>query len=163
MYQIESDYLAAIEAIEQAEGEITPDMETALAINQVELEVKASNYAMFILEKRGEIQTIDDELKRLTQRKKSINSITQRLEDSIANAMKIYNVEKITTPLVTLSFRASERMEKAVLFDLSAIPKQYLTEVTTTEIDTIGIKSALKAGHKIEGFELVKRQNLQIK
>jgi hypothetical protein len=77
--------------------------------------------------------------------------------------MKMYEVEKIETAMVKLSFRKSERMEQAPVFDLAQIPKQFKSEVTTIEIDKAGIKQALKDGFEIDGFELVQYKSLQIK
>jgi hypothetical protein len=163
LYEIQKDYLEALMAIEDGEGEITEELETALAINQTELQNKAVNYAMFILEKEGDLAFVDSEMKRLSARKKMIQNLIDRLKSNIAAAMKMYEVEKIETPIVKLSFRKSERMEQSVLFDLNAIPSQFKKEVITIDIDKVSIKQALKDGFEIDGFELVQYKSLQIK
>ena len=70
LYNIEREYLELAEQIEQAEGELTPELETALAITEGELQTKAVGYGFIIRESEGNIAIIDDELKRLTALKK---------------------------------------------------------------------------------------------
>ena len=111
IYKIQNEYQLLINQVIEAEGEITPELETALTINKEQLEQKGINYAYVIKSLDADCEQIDAELKRLQQLKKVRTNLAERLKDTISNAMNLYEVEKIETPLIKLSFRNSESVE----------------------------------------------------
>jgi len=70
LYKIEQDYLDIISQVEESEGELTPEMEESLKINQSELQQKSIAYLEVIKTKDAFNGMIDDEIKRLTALKK---------------------------------------------------------------------------------------------
>lgn len=68
--------------------------------------------------------------------------------------------EKLQTGKVSVGWRSSETVE---ISEMEKIPKQYLRIKESIEPDKTAIKAAIKDGVEIEGCELIKRQNLQIK
>ena len=107
IYQIQNEYQLLINQVIESEGEITSELETALIINKEQLEQKGINYAYVIKQLDSDCEAIDLELKRLQQLKKVRTNLAERLKDTISNAMNLYEVEKIETPLIKLSFRNS--------------------------------------------------------
>ena len=65
LYQIEQDLLDIFEQIEEADGEITPEQEMALEINENNLKEKLSNYRKAITEWEGDIEKCKLEVKRI--------------------------------------------------------------------------------------------------
>lgn len=161
LYTIEQEYIELAEQIEQAEGELTPELETALAITEGELQTKAVGYGFIIKEAEGNIAIIDAEIKRLTALKKSEQSKVDRLKDSISKAMQLFGIFKVETPLLKLSFRTSKRVIGSPLVDLpdelvTIVPEQRKPNLTA-------IKATIEGGFEVDGYTIEEFQNLQIK
>jgi len=158
LFNITAEALELASALE--EGELTPELETALAINQNELQEKAINYGYVVKSLEGDISAIDEEIKRLQALKKAKNNAIDRMKESVSNAMQLYGMEKLTSPTLSLSLRKSESVD----VDLTeALPNDFkITKVTVTP-DKIAIKQALKQGENITGATLKINYNLQIK
>jgi uncharacterized small protein (DUF1192 family) len=158
LFNITAEVLELASALE--EGELTPELETALAINQNELQEKAINYGYVVKSLEGDISAIDEEIKRLQALKKAKSNAIDRMKESVSNAMQLYGMEKLTSPTLSLSLRKSESVD----VDLTeALPNDFkITKVTVTP-DKIAIKQALKQGENITGATLKINYNLQIK
>jgi uncharacterized small protein (DUF1192 family) len=158
LFNITAEALELASALE--EGELTPELETALAINQNELQEKAINYGYVVKSLEGDISAIDEEIKRLQALKKAKSNAIDRMKESVSNAMQLYGMEKLTSPTLSLSLRKSESVD----VDLTeALPNDFkITKVTVTP-DKIAIKQALKQGENITGATLKINYNLQIK
>ena len=158
LYNIESEYLEIANQLE--DGELSPELETALAINQSELQGKAVAYAYVIKESEDTVSVIDAEIKRLTALKKTEVNKATRLKDTISNAMKLYGILEIKTETLKLNFRRSEGVvgSNDWLTDdlITIVPEQRKPNLTA-------IKAAIKEGIEIEGFEIEERWSLQIK
>ena len=71
MHAIQEKYFDIIRDVENNEGELTPDMEKALKINEDEKESKALAYIQRISEGDGYVDRLSTEIARLTKIKKS--------------------------------------------------------------------------------------------
>jgi hypothetical protein len=158
LYNIEAEYLEIANQLE--DGELSPELETALAINQSELQGKAVAYAYVIKESEDTVSVIDAEIKRLTTLKKTEVNKATRLKDTISNAMNLYGITEIKTETLKLNFRRSEGVVGGndwLTDDLvTIVPEQRKPNLTA-------IKAAIKEGIEIEGFEIEERWSLQIK
>ena len=109
LFNIQQQYLSLAEQL--GEGELTPELEQALQINETELKEKAVNYGFVIRGYEYNNTCIDNEIKRLQELKKRNTNVVNRLENSISEAMKLYGIEKVESPTLKLSFRKSESTE----------------------------------------------------
>jgi len=158
LYHITSELEAINEELISAGGEITPELESKLAITQEELSVKATNYGLVMLNNEADITAIDTEIKRLQALKAPLESTNKKLKEAISNAMLMYGLEKVESPTLKLSFRKSEAVE---VFDESKLNQKYFNYKPT--VDKTAIKADLKAGVEVDGARIVTNQNLQIK
>lgn len=160
IYQIKNEYQLIISEIINNEGEITPELETALTINKEQLQSKAVDYSYVIKQLDSDCEQIDAELKRLQQLKKVRTNLAERLKNTISDAMNLYEVEKIETPLIKLSFRNSESVE---ITNESQLDACFIVTKTVTSPDKKAIKDAIKSGVLVEGATISYNKNLQIK
>lgn len=156
LYDIKQEYLELVNEIEELDGELTPELEYKLKINQSELTNKAIAYHSVILSKEAFNTTVDNEIKRLQALKKQNNNVIDRLKNSLVSAIELYGDFTIGTN--TFSLRKSERVE---VEDVNLLPKEYIK--VTEQADKIAIKKALKLGHKIKNVYLREIFNLKIK
>jgi len=158
LYSIKNEYLELVNEIEELEGELTPELEYKLKINQSELSNKTIAYHSVILSKEAFNTTIDNEIKRLQGLKKQNNNVIDRLKNSLVSAIELYGDIKIGTN--TFSLRKSERVE---VEDVNLLPKEFKTVKVTEQANKVEIKKALKLGQKIKNVYLREVFNLKIK
>ena len=158
LFNITQNYLTLAEQL--GEGELTPDLEQALIINEAELKEKAVNYGYAIKQMEHEANAIDTEIKRLQALKKRATTSIERMETAISNAMQLYGIDKVDSSFIKLSFRKSESVE---VINEAQLTEQFTTTKTTVTPNKVAIKEALKAGEVVEGAVLVTNLNLQIK
>ncbi len=156
LYQIKNEYLTLASQLEQ--GELTPEIEQQLQINEEQLKEKAINYGYVIRSFEYDNDVIDAEIKRLKQLKEQKENAIDKLKSAVSDAMQLYGIEKIDSPTLKLSFRKSESIEVSDNLD-----KKYFIEKITLQPDKNAIKQAIKQGEQVEGAVLVTNYNIQIK
>ena len=156
--EIKNEYLELKNQVEELEGEITPEIEIKLNINQNELQNKAIAYHSVILSKDAFNMQIDNEIKRLQALKKRNNSLVDNLKDRLVGAIQMFG--EFTVGTNTFGLRKSERVE---VEDVNQLPKEYKTIKVTEQANKTEIKKALKLGKEIENAYIVKQFNLKIK
>jgi hypothetical protein len=160
IYKIQNKFQLIIAEVINNEGEITPELETALTINKEQLQSKAIDYSYVIKSLDSDCDAIDVELKRLQQLKKVRSNLADRLKNTVSSAMQLYEVDKIETALIKLSFRNSESVE---ITNESQLDACFIVTKTVTTPDKKAIKDAIKSGVFVEGATISYNKNLQIK
>ena len=159
MYELTADYMTVLAMA--SDGETPPDViaNTLDAIGE-EIEIKAENSAIVMQEIKAEADKIDAEIKRLTARKKALETNADAIKDRIYNAMKTTNKKKFKTTL--FSFSIGNNPPKLVIDDETKIPKKYLIP-QPAKIDNAALKSDLNAGKKCRYAHLEQGESLKIK
>ena len=160
LYQIEQEYLNIVQSIIDAGGEITEEQETALSISKEQLQNKGVCYGFIVKELEGNIDLIDLEIKRLNALKKPLVNSIDRLKNNLSQAMQMFDVTELKTPLLKINFRKSESVE---VTDIDLLDADFVKTTITKAADKIAIKEAIKQGENVQGAVLVTNQNLQIK
>ena len=158
IYNITDDFSQIMAEIESNGGEISPEIDEKLQINQLNLIEKTTNYIHVIKTLDYECDIIDIEIKRLQDLKKQRTNFTQSLKDRLKNAMQAMELTEIKTALNKINFRKSESVE---VIDESILPSNVL--IYEPKIDKNKIKEIIKNGGLVSGAKLVENQNLQIK
>ena len=152
--------MALLEAIAEQEGEITPEQDEQLAINRYELETKAVDYSMAILQLNAWVEMADKEAKRVTAIKNAYKKTSETLKQRITDAMERYDIKEVKDATIKVSLRKSVQ---TIIDDLDQVPKQYKTVKVETTPDKTAIKKAIQEGEIIEGAHLEEKNNLQIR
>lgn len=160
LYQIEQEYLNIVQSIIDAGGEITEEQETALSISKEQLQNKGVCYGFIVKELEGNIDLIDLEIKRLNALKKPLVNSIDRLKNNLSQAMQMFDVTELKTPLLKINFRKSESVE---VTDIDLLDADFVKTTITKAADKVAIKEAIKQGENVQGAVLVTNQNLQIK
>jgi hypothetical protein len=160
IFQIKEDYILILDQIFTNEGEITPELEDRMKINEQELKEKSLNYAAYIRKLESDNKTIKSESKRLKELADSNDSKIKRLKQNILDAMFLYKVGKIESPLIKISYRLSQSVN---ITDESKLSDNFFTTKITKTPSKTAIKDAIDSGTEVKGAELVDNLNLQIK
>lgn len=163
LYNIKNEYLEIVDTLINAGGEVDENLETQLAINREELEVKATNYALIIQDFKGREEIIDKEIARLAELKKGLTSARTKLSDNILEAMQLYEIDKVKGDLISLAVHKSP--DSVEIEDESLIPvhlKKHKPETYTP--DKVAIKAQLQNGNTVFGATLITgKKRLSIK
>lgn len=160
IFQIEQSYNQLAEELIDNGGELTPELETALAITEEQLQNKSVAYSFVIKQMDADIDTIDAEIKRLQALKKQREKASEYLKERIKHAMELFSIDEIKTPLVKINFRKSETVE---VDDVNQLPAAFKVVKVTEQADKAAIKAALKDGVEVTGCRIETHRNLQIK
>lgn len=106
--------------------------------------------------KTAEAAAIDEEIKKLTARKKAATTKAEWLKNYVQNSLA---GEAFSTPRATVKYSKSKSVE--VTCPASELPPDWCR--ITVAPDKVALKKALEDGEKITGVQLVENLNMQIK
>ena len=158
LYHITSEQLRINELLEESGGELTPEIEEALTLNEENFLVKSEEYIESIARFKALADAADARIKEMQRIKKTAENIEKRLKESMQWAMKTLGKDKVEVGLHKLSLRSSTAVS---ITDETAIPAEYI--IVETKIDKMRIKEALKNGATIPGAELQTNTSIQIR
>lgn len=160
LYEINQDYLRLMSEIEENEGEMTPELEQALAINEADHAAKLEAYGQIIANYKAEAEACKAEAARLKAKADRAARSAERLKDTIRFFLTATDRRKVAAGVWSFSLRESVAVEVS---DMEILPEGYIREKVTREPDKAALKDALNGGAAIPGAELVTRTSLQIK
>lgn len=160
IYNIQQEFLQLESKLIENEGELTPEIETALQINRDDLEHKGIQYGYVIKSLESNNDEIDTEIKRLQAIKKSNSNALERLKTTLSTAMQLFEINELKTATLKVNFRKSESVE---IEDIDALSPNFITIKQTINPDRVAIKEAIRRGEFVSGAKLVTNHNIQIK
>lgn len=105
------------------------------------------------------IAALKAEIARLTGRAATETHALERLENYIMDVYKRSGEKKVEAG----TFVVSTRVSNSVYVDPGFSNPEYLRTTTTTTVDKIALREALKSGAKIDGAYMTTKENLQIR
>jgi hypothetical protein len=144
---------AAIRAIEDriadADGELTPEDEKALAGLEGDLERKLEWVAMLAREASAEAEAFKGEADRLTARRKAAENRADGLKHYAMRVMEDVGLTKLKGELMSLSIVRNSAPSITVNVPVEALPEQFLR--VTVAPDLTALRQAIKDGEEVEG------------
>ena len=147
-------------ALEDNGGEVTPEIEQALAINEENFASKSVDFGNAILNFKAMAAAAKAEKERLAGLQKFYENAQKRLTDALTAAMQVFGHDKVENATMRLSLRHTTATE---VDDLDAIPSEFKTTKVEVVADKTAIKKAIQQGEDVPGAHLVENVSLQIK
>ena len=175
LYHISDEQRRLNAMLEENGGEVTPEIEEALAVNETNFVQKAESYGYAILHYKQIVAAVKAEKDRLDAIKKTAENAIARMEERIVAAMQQFDKPKVEADTLKLSLRRSECV---IIDNEDTIPADCKTVEMNLKIDKNGVKRHIKAltfdPNKTEeerrneiiktiGAHLEENQSLQIK
>ena len=160
LYGITAELNGILAQLEELGGEITPELEQALAINEEQFVAKAEDYGHAILNLKGMAAAAKAEKERLAGLQKFYENAQKRLTDALSTAMQVFGHDKVENATMRLSLFHTTGTE---VDDLYAIPSEFKTTKVEVVADKTAIKKAIQQGEDVPGAHLVENVSLQIK
>lgn len=161
IYELTQDYLIISEMMENPELDPEFLADTMEAVDG-ELEVKAENYAKVMKNLDGDIEALDNEIRRLTSRKKALENNIKNMKMALQSMMTITGKTKFKTDL--FSFGIQKNAPSVVIdTDINNLPTEFL-KFREPEVDKTKLKEALKNGEDLSGYcHLEQSESLRIR
>ena len=158
LYHITSEQLRINELLEESGGELTPEIEEALVLNEHNFVTKSEGYIQTIAKYQALVDAADNIIKEAQRKKRVFDNISKRLKERLQDAMIIMGRDRVEVGIHTLSLRNSVAVN---ITEESKIPNEFIK--VETSVDKMKVKEALKRGELIPGAELQTNQSLQIR
>lgn len=164
LFELTEDYLKLLQLAEDPETDPEALADTMEGIEGA-LEDKLDAYAYVVSQLDGDIATIDTEIKRLQELKKSLSNNKDRVKKNMYASMIALDVRKIKTAKHQFTIAKNGGKLPVVIYD-DVIPEDVPDEyrITKYDFDKDAIRAALENGDFIPFAELGERgESLRIK
>lgn len=128
-----------------------------------ELEVKATNVAMFVRNLESSAEQIKQAEKAMADRRKAIEAKAESIKRYLKDNMQRSGITKIESPYFALTIKKNP--PRVVIDDASAIPAKFMVTppAPPPSPDKTAIKAALQAGEVVDGARIEQGERLEIK
>lgn len=158
IFELTDNYKQVYDLISE-QGDEQALIDTLASINDA-LEDKADGYASVIKSLQADNSAIDEEIKRLKQRKTSNENGVKRLKDNLKESMELTGKEKFKTAFN--SFSISKNAPSKEVLDEKLIPKDYWIS-QAPKINSKLLLDDLKAGKEVPGAEIKQTRSLRVR
>ena len=142
----------------------TDEVETLTELyNQLEvaLEHKADSTRVILSRLKNDSDYLALEIKRLQQRKKSIETNADNLKSLLMWTLQKAGVPKLKTPKATFYFATSKSLNISESVDISKLPQEYVQ--LEYKADKKALKEAVENGVVIDGISINENESLRIR
>lgn len=158
LLNIRQEYTTILQEIEHNEGELTPEIEEALAINAQELSEKSLAYVEFMGNLNAQNNRIEEEMKRLQAMKRKNTQLLEFLQKGLVQAVNEFGT--IHTGTYTIGVRQSE---ECIIEDSDKVPEKFKTIKMEVQVDKLAVKKAIKSGENVPGAHVQGNQHPTIR
>lgn len=159
LFDLTGEYLELLNMAEDEDVDIECLKDTMEAI-EGEIEIKADGYVRVMKQILGDAEVLDEEIKRLTARKKALENKADYLKRNLQNMMEVTGKTKFKTS--SFSYSIQKNPMKVVIDDEANIPDEFLIPQNPT-IDKDGILAAIKEGKEFAFAHTEQGQSLRIR
>ena len=171
LFALAEQYEQIMHAVEELDGELTPELEAQLEITQEELERKAMGYTAMIRKLETDMAYAQAEAERVAAYIKRKSKQIELLKGNLLNALIIFGKEDKgiyrldvagESGVLSLSTRKSESVQ---IVDKQALPNKYwrIPPAPAPQPDKTAIKQAIKQGEVVPGAVIRNNYSLVIK
>ena len=162
LYNIADQYLVDLQKLQEMEIDEQTFADTLEGLSG-DLEVKATNVAMFVRNLEASAEAIKDAEKQMAERRKALESKADRIRQYLLDNMTRTGITKIDCPYFVLSVRKNPPAVEVLNQDM--IPDEYfdIPEPPAPTLNKNRLKEDLKAGVVVEGAKITAGQSLLIK
>lgn len=158
LYKLADDYNHVVDMADQLDDGTLRD--TLDSIKEA-FDVKAENIAKVIKEVTGQAEMIDEEIKRLTQRKSAMKNNAKSMKLYLQEQMERVGTRKVQGELLTVAIQKNAPSVRVI--NERSIPEEFFIP-QPTKLDKKQLKSELKNGLELEGVaELVQTESVRIR
>jgi hypothetical protein len=149
LYQISKEFQELAVLAETADEDLAVAIHDTMGAIQAEFEDKGKAIAMLTLNIDGDLEAIQSQIDRLTERKRIINNRKESLKEYLRTNMEAAGISKISHPLFTISLGKGKPI--VVIDSERDIPDDFMRTKVTSAPDKAEIAKAIKEGVEVPG------------
>lgn len=149
LYTITEQFKELVALAETADEDLAVALRDTMEGIEGEFQEKGKAIAMVTLNLDGDLEAIQSQIDRLTERKRIINNRKESLKEYLRSNMDAAGITKITHPLFTITCGKGKPI--VVIDDEKAIPDDFVNVKVTSALDKAAIAKALKDGQEVPG------------
>lgn len=172
LFQLSNEMRMLEDALWESGGELTPEIEQALAENAESIAKKVDGYNAVLRSFAYKSDVLDAEIKRLTALKKTAENAQKRIREHVVDIMNAFDIDKLDGAYCKISKTKSTKTEvneelllSGVQFAIDSVAKTMPPYVTLeTKVSKTALKDFIKeTGITPAGVEFVDSYSLRIK
>lgn len=158
LYKLADDYNHVVDMADQLDdGTLRATLDSIKGA----FDVKAENIAKVIKEVTGQAEMIDEEIKRLTQRKSAMKNNAKSMKLYLQEQMERVGTRKVQGELLTVAIQKNTPSVRVI--NERSIPEEFFIP-QPAKLDKKQLKAELKNGLNLEGIvELVQTESVRIR
>ena len=164
LYEITGNLLTLIDMLDEVDDQVIRD---SLEAVQGEYEFKMESYCKIIKNLEADMEALKNEAKRLTDKRKLLETNIDRLKKAMFDSMKATNTTKVKGQLFSVSIQKKAGKTPVIYNKEDKHITEHLPDnlVIVTETPALdAIRELLEAGKVVEGFSLGERgETIRIK
>lgn len=149
LYAITEQFKELAALAENADEDLVVALRDTMEGIEGEFQEKGKAIAMVTLNIDGDLEAIQSQIDRLTERKRIIANRKENLKEYLRTNMEASGITKITHPLFTITCGKGKPI--VVIDDEKAIPDDYVNVKVTSAPDKAAIAKAIKDGIEVPG------------
>lgn len=158
LYKLADDYNHVVDMADQLDDGTLRDTLDSI---KGAFDVKAENIAKVIREVTGQAEMIDEEIKRLTQRKSAMKNNAKSMKLYLQEQMERVGTRKVQGELLTVAIQKNTPSVRVI--NERSIPEEFFIP-QPAKLDKKQLKAELKNGLNLEGIvELVQTESVRIR
>lgn len=149
LYEIGKQYQELMVLAETADEDMAVAVRDTMQAIEGEFEDKGKAIAMIALNIEGDLDAIQVQIDRLTERKRIINNRKESLKEYLRTNMEAASITKITHPLFTITLGKGRPV--VVIDNEKDIPDDFMNTKVVTTPNKAEIARAIKEGVEVPG------------
>lgn len=161
LYELTGEYIQLMQMLEDASVEDEAEIAAAMEAVAGDIEDKADAYARMMKNLLGDIDALEQEEKRLYDRRTALKNRVDRLKTAIQNAMELTGVKKLKTSIGNWSIQKNPPSVFAV--DVEKVPARFLIE-QPPKVDRRAILEEFKqTGELLDGVTITQGESVRFR
>lgn len=161
LYELTGEYIQLMQMLEDASAEDEAEIVAAMEAVTGDIEDKADAYARIMKNLQGDIDAIEQEEKRLYDRRTALKNRVDRLKTAIQNAMELTGTKKLKTSIGNWSIQKNPLSVSAV--DVEKVPARFLIE-QPPKVDRRAILEEFKqTGELLDGVTITQGESVRFR
>jgi hypothetical protein len=162
LYTITEQFKELSALAETADEDLAVALRDTMEAIEGEFQEKGKAIAMITLNIDGDLEAIQSQIDRLTERKRIITNRKESLKEYLRTNMDAAGITKITHPLFTITCGKGKPI--VVIDDEKAIPDEFVNVKVTSAPDKAAISKAIKDGQEVPGAHIeIGKSSISIK
>lgn len=162
LYQIADQYLQDMQTLQDRDLDDQTFADTLESLSG-DLELKATNVAMFIRNLEASADAIKNAEKQMADRRKAIEAKTERIKAYLLENMVRTGITNIDCPYFKIAVR--DNPESLVVDADAKVPSEYFNQPPLPDpvLDKMRLKKDLQLGVVVDGCKLERKKRIEIK